>query len=494
MSEIATGEIKFNELPKFSEVNQTSAKSTTVAKPSKGDKVSDQEKLRILKEEKEKAETGLAKDTEDLARTTDENYRKKLQASIPQYIPDINSLNKEIASITGEPVAEPGIINWKNVPKYNSDKDQATISDKAIAAGAGALGGALYGAYKKLAPSESSLAARLMERYYGLPSGALTTFEGSLPTPVNEASIAAARAITAPPPVAANVAGEAGVLPTSSRVEPSFSSTPKAPSSAYMGAGEGPTQVYNYALSLGLSPTQAMQAVDNTKEEGGAHYIKGQARAGELKAQKMFPAGVTVLPEAPNVVVPIPTGGGSRQQYDVWRRPRAIGPMPWVSGAQPSVIENMGDVRPGAAPTAPMPPTEPALQQPTIEETAAKIRAASARAHALQRGANVAVRGLFGAPLAAQAYGMATQKEPIDWTQVLSLGGNALGTFGPLTSKVPFVGRIPVAGPLATLAQIPYAVKHREEILRGLTKADINPNAPIPVSEMLEPAFPVDNR
>jgi len=364
------------------------------------------------------------------------------------------------------------------------------------ALGAGALGGALYGAYKrKPVPSEVSLAARLMERHYGLPSGALTTFEGALPTPANEASVAAARAITAPPPVAANVAGEAGALPTSSRVEPSFSSTPKALSSAYMGAGEGPTQVYNYALSLGLSPTQAMQAVDNTTEEGGAHYIKGQARAGELKAQKMFPAGVTVLPEAPNVVVPIPTGGGSRQQSDVWRRPRAIGPMPWASGAQPSAIGDMGDVRPGAAPTAPMPPTEPALQQPTIEETGAKIRAASARARNLQRGSTTLTGGLFGAPLAAQGYTMATQKEPIDWTQYLSLIGGALGTFGPLTSKIPGVaGRIPVAGPLATLAQIPYAVKHREEILRGMTRADVqNPHALMP-SEMFEPAFPVDNR
>jgi hypothetical protein len=150
-----------------------------------------------------------------------------------------------------------------------------------------------------------------------------------------------------------------------------------------------------------------------------------------------------------------------------------------------------------AAP-APAAPAAPAQQTPTAEQMANKIRAASSRAHMLQRGANVAVRGAFGAPLAAQAYNMATQEEPIDWTQWLSLFGGGLGTFGPLTSKIPRVaGRVPVAGTLATLAQVPYAVKHREEIARGMTLPDVvgDPNM-LTGPEMFEklPLFHIGDR
>jgi hypothetical protein len=115
----------------------------------------------------------------------------------------------------------------------------------------------------------------------------------------------------------------------------------------------------------------------------------------------------------------------------------------------------------------------------------------------LQRGANVGVRGAFGAPLAAQAYGMATQEEPTDWQQWLSLFGGGLGTFGPLTSKLPFMGRVPVAGPVGALAQVPYAIKHREEIARGMTLPDVvgNPNV-LTGPEMFEklPLFHIGDR
>lgn len=69
-----------------------------------------------------------------------------------------------------------------------------------------------------------------------------------------------------------------------------------------------------------------------------------------------------------------------------------------------------------------------------------------------------------GALLGAQAYNMYKQPQPADWTQYLSLLGNAGITLGG-----------PLIGALGGLAQIPYAVKNRDEIARGLTLGDINP-------------------
>lgn len=71
-----------------------------------------------------------------------------------------------------------------------------------------------------------------------------------------------------------------------------------------------------------------------------------------------------------------------------------------------------------------------------------------------------------GALTAAQAYNMMKQPQPTDWTQYLSLLGNLGITLGG-----------PRLGTVGGLAQIPYAVKHREEIARGLTLGEINPTA-----------------
>jgi len=358
------------------------------------------------------------------------------------------------------------------------------------AAGAGALGGALYGASKKPVPSEVSLAARLMERYYGLPSGALTTFEGALPTPVNEASMIAARTIVPPPPA---------FSPTTAGAQTEL--TPEQVARILQGGESDTRGTTGRARQTGYNIQTAQEAAIKALMGAGMSELDAQAYLAKLPGLTSTSSGV-IVPRSTSV----PTAG-PRTQPDVWKRERAIGPVPWTGDVQPPPLGGMGATRPGTAPApvapvapaAPAAPVEPTPQrQPTVEETAAKIRAASARAHALQRGSNVAVRGLFGAPLAAQAYGMATQEEPIDWQQLLSLGGGALGTFGPLTSKIPKVARrVPVAGPLAALAQLPYAIKHREEIARQMTLPDVvgDPNI-LTGSEMFEklPLFHMDKR
>lgn len=346
--------------------------------------------------------------------------------------------------------------------EYQPPSKETGIDPKLLgAAGAGALGGALYGMSKKPVPSEVSLAARLMERYYGLPSGALTTFEGALPTPANEAAMVAARTIVPQP------------QPFTPAPTPTSTPTAEAPLSAM--EKWAASQVGKESV---LPANVISQATSNYADDptGAPQIIREQAANTRLARQL-----------APPSLMQTSAGGIPYVENPQEQRARIVGEenARRQAAIEAGLNEPIGQRSAAATST----------QQPTVEETAAKIRAASARARNLQRGANVAVRGLFGAPLAAQGYTTATQKEPIDWTQYLSLIGNALGTFGPLTSKIPGVaGRIPVAGPLATLAQIPYAVKHREELARGMTMADVrNPHALMP-SEMFEPAFPVNNR
>jgi hypothetical protein len=312
------------------------------------------------------------------------------------------------------------------------------------AAGAGALGGALYGSLKKPVPSEKSLAARLMERYYGLPAGALTTFEGAIPTPVNEASLIAARTITPQPPPFTPAPAPAPVV-----------ETPLSAMEKWAASQVGKASV--------LPPNVIAQATSNyASDPTGAPQIILREAANTRLAREL----------APSSSMQTSAGGIPYVESPQEQRARIIA----EENARRQAAIEMGLNQPVSGQ-----PTSTPQQQPTVEETAAKIRAASARAHALQRGSNIAVRGLFGAPLAAQAYGMATQKEPIDWQQLLSLAGGAVGTFGPLTSKIPGIAsRIPVAGPLGALAQVPYAY---QEFMRE------NPSGEVDLGKYLPPSM-----
>lgn len=90
----------------------------------------------------------------------------------------------------------------------------------------------------------------------------------------------------------------------------------------------------------------------------------------------------------------------------------------------------------------------------------------AARSGLASGAAKVGMGALGGALTAAQGLNMATQKEPIDWTQWLSLGGGPLMTFG---------GKL--LGPIGALMQMPYAVKHPEEYLPPyLYHAPLNAN------------------
>jgi hypothetical protein len=85
---------------------------------------------------------------------------------------------------------------------------------------------------------------------------------------------------------------------------------------------------------------------------------------------------------------------------------------------------------------------------------------------------------LGGALTGLQGYNMATQEKPLDWSHYLSLLGNLGMTFGGKS-----------LGTLGGLAQIPYAIKHRDELAHGMTYGDINPTVFGGSSEALDSPF-----
>jgi hypothetical protein len=115
---------------------------------------------------------------------------------------------------------------------------------------------------------------------------------------------------------------------------------------------------------------------------------------------------------------------------------------------------------------------ESVATQVSAQQTANANRDLTAAQQAAQRtgmkaGLTKVGQGTVGGALTgAQAYNMATQPQPVDWTQYLSLLGNMGITFGG-----------PRLGTMGGLAQIPYAIKHREEIARGMGLGEISPTA-----------------
>jgi hypothetical protein len=81
-------------------------------------------------------------------------------------------------------------------------------------------------------------------------------------------------------------------------------------------------------------------------------------------------------------------------------------------------------------------------------------------------GASGAIAGALAAPALYQA---STQDKPLDWTQWSALAG-VLPTIAPKLANF-----VPGLKQFAPYFGIPYAIKHRDELLQGMTMNDINP-------------------
>jgi hypothetical protein len=67
---------------------------------------------------------------------------------------------------------------------------------------------------------------------------------------------------------------------------------------------------------------------------------------------------------------------------------------------------------------------------------------------------------------------------PLDWTDYTALGGGPLAMFGRR-----------LLGPIGLGMQLPYALRHSNEVAAGMGMGDINPTA-FGGSDALNPAFP----
>jgi hypothetical protein len=513
------------------EPSKTAGKAARVVSADQKNK--NQESVTSLQSELAKKLSQIDSDTAEAATTPDPRYRAKLLAGVERARSDIPGLKREITRLGGaaasapadaasapagaasapaeaasasgaeqEFVISPDALSTSFEGKGSAEeKPGQSFSDSQKAAAAGLFAGALYGARQNAKNAKQpepiandSLAARLMEKRMGLPAGTISAYEHRLYGLTNPQDIALDMARGMAPASTPAPTGGLPVASTGAALEP----TAEQAARILQGGNSATLDTTGRARQAGYNIQTAQEAaIMKTLIANGMSEESARAYLARMPGLTATDSGV-LIPRS----TAAPTAGPRPQTPDVWRRPRAIGPVPWANSAQPSPLGSMGEVRPGGAPAqaapAPAAPAAPAQQTPTAEQMANKIRAASSRAHTLQRGANVAVRGAFGAPLAAQAYNMGTQEEPIDWQQWLSLFGGGLGTFGPLTSKIPRVaGRVPVAGTLATLAQVPYAVKHREEIARGMTLPDVvgDPNM-LTGPEMFEklPLFHIGDR
>lgn len=124
--------------------------------------------------------------------------------------------------------------------------------------------------------------------------------------------------------------------------------------------------------------------------------------------------------------------------------------------------------------------TAPAATQAPLQQVAENLAAAKASAKQTGKGAGRALGFMGGAITAEQAYHMAMDylknKITPDWTQLTSLAGGPLATFG---------GRR--LGALGLAMQAPYIYKHNEDIARGLTMGDVMPYGTFSESERSTP-------
>jgi hypothetical protein len=90
--------------------------------------------------------------------------------------------------------------------------------------------------------------------------------------------------------------------------------------------------------------------------------------------------------------------------------------------------------------------------------------------------------GMVAAPQLMNAGTDYAQNKPVDWSQIVS----GLGGLGMMTKSN-------TLGTAGALAQLPYAVKHREEIMKDMKLSDLVPDIVrmgMTGSELYEPALP----
>jgi hypothetical protein len=425
-------------------------------------KAKDAEALTILQKELATAQADREAAKQDLT-NPDPKKATKAQAQLERLEGDVLSLSREISRVTGEPAdkiasapapvaSSPGEINAGDIKDVFVTPPSQGDSSGTVAK-LGAAAGAAYGALRN--SPDTGVVIRRMENMYGLPPGSLTdvftTQRPSGPISTREAAQAVAQraAATTPPVQTVQIAPPVQAAPVES---------PLPTANNRIGPGQGASAIFNYAIEHGLSPIQAAQAVDNTKQTGGVHDLLQQSREGALKARSMFPAGTTTLPEAPSIQVPSITQSSPRFDIDSsYQRlkhfPANVKPVAALSNPAllPQVPVPAAPV--GAIPTAAAAPQAAAPQPAAAPQSPLgdTLETAANRARMAQRGVQIGQGALGGMATLWQAYQMMKEKArgiAPTWEEYLSLAGGPAMTYG---------GKF--LGPVGTVAQLPYAYK-----------------------------------
>ena len=446
------GTISFGDIENhFSGGAKRASAPSSKASVSPEQKTKDAEALNIWRTELTTAQTDREAAKQELD-NPDPKKAAAAKAKLERLEGDVLSLSREISRVTGEPIDKvvgapaPAASNPGEI-KIGDIKDvfvtpPASVDSSGTVAKLGAAAGAAYGALRN--SPDTGVIIRRMENMYGLPPGSLTdvfsTQKPAGPISTREAANAVAQRAAVAPPVQA-----APPVPAAPVVSP-------LPTNNRIGPGQGASAIFNYAIEHGLSPIQAAQAVDNTKQPGGVHDLLQQAREGTLKAQSMFPAGTTTLPEAPSIQVPRVTQSSPR--FDLNSSYQRLKHFPAntnpVAGLGNPALLPQTPAPAGAIPTTPQAaaPQPAAAPQSSLGDT---LETAANRARMAQRGVQVGQGALGGMATLWQAYQMMKEKAKgiaPTWEEYLSLAGGPAMTYG---------GKL--LGPAGTVAQLPYAYK-----------------------------------
>lgn len=457
------GVISFGDIQNH--LNDSGKKSSPQAsQPSAGQQEKNAETVLTLKTELGKAYAQLDADIKAPKPTNPQDIAA-LQARIERTKADIASLSRELVragekNITApEPGAvldesaasngtettttTPGKIDTTKIDDYLGGDQHSGMQipdvDRSHVLGAGAVAGGIYGARRT--PAESGLIMREMEVMNNLPKGALSEVAAaqnpSRPITTQQAANAVADRInarsTAMPPVPpmANAESMAPVA-TNNRIGP----------------GQGASAIFNYGIEHGLSPTQAAQAIDNTKQPSGVHDIlQNEVRPGVLKTRELFPMGVT--PAANSSLIEAPVTYNTRAEPPaVWRRERAMGPPPWTGLSAPANAPTNATHRAPSTPSAAPQETAPQATTPPLVDPDILTKAAN-RTRMVQKGINIGAGAVGGGLTALQAYDMAKRAgegQSPEWDEYLSLlGGPAMMTAGKFLGPLGMIAQLPLA-------------------------------------------------
>lgn len=357
--------------------------------------------------------------------------------------PEIGATLAESAAPDGTEPATPGTIDTTKIGEYLGGDQPSGMTipdiDRSNVLGAGAVAGGIYGARRT--PAESGLIMREMEVMNNLPKGALSEVAAaqnpSRPVTTQQAANAVAASLNARSPV----------MPPAPPMVNAESMAPVATNNR-IGPGQGASAIFNYGVEHGLSPIQAAQAIDNTKQASGVHDIlQNQVRPGILKTRELFPMGVTPAGNSSLIEAPV-TYNTRAEPPAVWRRERAMGPPPWAGLSAPANAPTDVTPRAPSAPSAAPQATAPQATTPPLVDPDVLTKAAN-RARMAQKGINIGAGAVGGGLTALQAYDMAKRAgegQSPEWDEYLSLlGGPAMMTAGKLLGPLGMIAQLPLA-------------------------------------------------